>query len=146
MGGSTMFDVEEYLVVGQNAIIRKVVQKADTAGNYTSGLHDLLATPSCIDMVIKASAEAVNRYLPEGYITIGRSVEFSHDYPSMIGMAVNVKATLREINGRHLVFDITAWDELGDVGHGTHERIVVQQEEVQRKAKERAKFLVQRTF
>jgi predicted thioesterase len=141
-----MIDVEEYLAVGQNAIIRKVVQKSDAAGNYSNGLHDLLATPSCIDMVIKASVEAVNKYLPEGYITIGRAVEFSHDHPSMIGMAVNVKATLREIDGKRLLFDITAWDELGDVGHGTHERIVVLQEEVTRKAKERAKFLVQRNF
>lgn len=138
--------IEDYLRVGQNATIRKVVQKSDTAGNYSNGLNQLLATPSCIDMVIRAAVEAVNKYLPDGYITVGNSVEFSHDHPSMIGMAVNVKATLKEIHTRHLVFDIVAWDELGDVGHGRHERTVVKQEDVIRKAKERTNFLVQRSF
>ena len=138
--------VEDYLMVGQNAIVRKIVQKADSAGNYSPGLQDLLSTPVCVDMIIKASTDAVNKYLPDGYITVGRGIEYVHDFSSLLGMTVNIKATLTAIEGKHLFFSISVWDEMGDVGHGTHERIVVKRDEVLQKARERANFLVQRTF
>jgi predicted thioesterase len=138
--------VEDYLMVGQNAVVRKIVQKADSAGNYSFGLQDLLSTPVCVDMIIKATTDAVNKYLPDGYITVGQSVNYVHDSASLLGMTVNVKATLASIEGKLLVFNIVVWDEMGEVGHGTHERLVVKRDEVLQKARERANFLVQRTF
>lgn len=138
--------VDDYLKVGMNAVVRKIVQKADSAGNYSPGLQDLLSTPVCVDMVIKATTEAVNKYLPDGYITVGRAVEYVHDSSSLLGMTINLKATLTAIEGKHLFFTITVWDEMGEVGHGSHERIIVKRDEVLQKARERANFLVQRTF
>ena len=141
-----MIRVDQILMLGQNAVVRKVVAKSDAAGNYSSGLQELLATPSCIDMIIRAAVDAVDKHLPEGYVTVGLSVDFSHDLPTSLGMTVNVKAALTEIHGKRLLFKISAWDELGEVGHGKHERMVVEREEILKKAKDRAKFLVQRTF
>ena len=138
--------VDDYLKVGMNAVVRKIVQKADSAGNYSPGLQDLLSTPVCVDMVIKATTEAVNKYLPDGYITVGRAVEYVHDSSSLLGMTINLKATLTAIEGKHLFFTISVWDEMGEVGHGTHERIIVKRDEVLQRARERANFLVQRTF
>ena len=138
--------VDDYLKVGMNAVVRKIVQKADSAGNYSPGLQDLLSTPVCVDMVIKATTEAVNKYLPDGYITVGRAVEYVHDSSSLLGMTINLKATLTAIEGKHLFFTISVWDEMGEVGHGSHERIIVKRDEVLQKARERANFLVQRTF
>ena len=138
--------VDDYLKVGMNAVVRKIVQKADSAGNYSPGLQDLLSTPVCVDMVIKATTDAVNKYLPDGYITVGRAVEYVHDSSSLLGMTINLKATLTAIEGKHLFFTISVWDEMGEVGHGSHERIIVKRDEVLQKARERANFLVQRTF
>ena len=138
--------VDDYLKVGMNAVVRKIVQKADSAGNYSPGLQDLLSTPVCVDMVIKATTEAVNKYLPDGYITVGRAVEYVHDSSSLLGMTINLKATLTAIEGKHLFFTISVWDEMGEVGHGTHERIIVKRDEVLQRARERANFLIQRTF
>ena len=138
--------VDDYLKVGMNAVVRKIVQKADSAGNYSPGLQDLLSTPVCVDMVIKATTEAENKYLPDGYITVGRAVEYVHDSSSLLGMTINLKATLTAIEGKHLFFTISVWDEMGEVGHGSHERIIVKRDEVLQKARERANFLVQRTF
>ena len=52
--------VDDYLKVGMNAVVRKIVQKADSAGNYSPGLQDLLSTPVCVDMVIKATTEGID--------------------------------------------------------------------------------------
>ena len=141
-----MHVLDDYLLVGKNALIRRIVQKSDAANNYSVGLADLLSSPSCVDMAIHASVEAVDKYLPEEFITVGQAIEITHDHATLVGMTVNVKATLQEIHGRVLVFKIEIWDDLGEVAHGTHTRIVVKRDEVITKAKERAKYLEQRTF
>ena len=141
-----MHMLDDYLMVGKNAMIRRIVQKSDAANNYSVGLSELLSSPSCVDMAIEAAVEAVDKYLPENYITVGGSVEIFHDHATLVGMTVNAKATLEEINSRVLTFKIEIWDDLGEVAHGSHTRIVVLRDEVIKKAKERAKFLNQRTF
>ena len=141
-----MHMLDDYLMVGKNAMIRRIVQKSDAANNYSAGLSELLSSPSCVDMAIEAAVEAVDKYLPENYITVGGSVEIFHDHATLVGMTVNAKATLEEINSRVLTFKIEIWDDLGEVAHGSHTRIVVLRDEVIKKAKERAKFLNQRTF
>ena len=138
--------LDDYLLVGKNALIRRIVQKSDAANNYSVGLAELLSSPSCVDMAIHASVEAVDKYLPEEFITVGQAIEITHDHATLVGMTVNVKATLQEIHGRVLVLKIEIWDDLGEVAHGTHTRIVVKRDEVITKAKERAKYLEQRTF
>ena len=138
--------LDDYLLVGKNAMVRRIVQKSDTTNNYSSGLNELLSSPSCVDMAIHAAVEAVDKYLPEEYITVGRSIEITHDHATLIGMTVNAKATLEEITGRILNFKIEIWDDLGEVAHGHHTRMVVKRDEVMQKAKERAKYLAQRTF
>ena len=138
--------VEDFLARGRNAVVRKIVQKSDCSGNYNLQLNEVMSTIACIDMAIKASVEAVDKHLPEGYITVGRQICFTHDAPSSIDMTVKVRATLVEISDRTLVFDIKAWDEMGDVGHGYYERVVVKHPDVIKKARERKSFLQQRTF
>ena len=138
--------VEDFLARGRNAVVRKIVQKSDCSGNYNLQLNEVMSTIACIDMAIKASVEAVDKHLPEGYITVGRQICFTHDAPSSIDMTVNVRATLVEISDRTLVFDIKAWDEMGDVGHGYYERVVVKHPDVIKKDRERKSFLQQRTF
>ena len=138
--------LEDFLARGRNAVVRKIVQKSDCSGNYNLQLNEVMSTVACIDMAIRASVEAVDKHLPEGYITVGRQICFTHDAPSSIDMTVNVRATLVEISDRTLVFDIKAWDEMGDVGHGYYERVVVKHPDVIKKARERKSFLQQRTF
>ena len=51
------------------------------------------------------------------------------------GMTVSAKAVLKEINGRELVFDVSASDSKGAIGNGTHKRFVVYGERFTEKAK-----------
>lgn len=143
--GTEMIDLEKILAVGQNAVVRKVVQKSDTAGNYNSALNELLATPACVEMVINAAVETIDKYLPEGFISVGSSIEFSHTAPTSLGMTINIKTTIAEIDGSHIKLIISAWDEMGDIGTGQHERVVVSRDATLKKAKERTKFLARRS-
>jgi fluoroacetyl-CoA thioesterase len=57
--------------------------------------------------------------------------------PTFIGMTVSVIATLVEIDMRKLVFEIMAFDELGQIGRGRHERYIVNTEHFMQMARKR---------
>lgn len=135
-----MVNLNDYLAPGIEAVIQKVVSDTDTAAHHGSGaLACLLATPAYADLIILATIEAVEKRLPEGFITVGRYLEFTHEAPTGTGMTVSVKASLRAIDGNRLFFDIAAFDEAGKIGAGRHERVVVNREQMLRKAKDRIK-------
>lgn len=133
-----MFDVRSVLLPGTKAVAEKVLDATDTSAYYGSGrLSHLVATPSFVALVIKAAVNAVEDRLPEGFVTVGRSMEFVHDAPTCLGMSLRVKATLKEIDGERLLFDIVACDNYGEVGYGTHERVVVSLEKLLDRAGQR---------
>lgn len=142
-----MIDLTKVLVPGLNSLVRKVIQRSDTAANYCEALNEFMATPAWVDMAIRASMEAVDKHLPEGFMTVGTHLEVAHEAPTCLGMTVTVKSTLVEISGdKRLIFEIRAWDEIGEIGSGTHERIVVNREAMLKKARERWKFMAKRSF
>ena len=139
-----MLDLENYLAVGQNALTRKVVQHSDTADNYSNDLKNLLATPKLIHMAIDASISAIDPYLPDEYVGVGVSINFVHTAPTSLGMTVTVRASIVAIEEHDLIIELRAWDEQGDIGHGTHKRAVVLKEDVLKKAEERTRLLLNR--
>jgi predicted thioesterase len=135
-----MINLNDYLAPGIEAVVQKAVNDSDTAAHHGSGaLACLLATPAYADLIILATIEAVEKLLPEGFISVGRYLEFTHEAPTGTGMTVSIKARLREIDGNKLIFDIAAFDEIGSIGIGRHDRVVVNREQMLLKAKERMK-------
>jgi len=123
---------------GLSGVIQKKIEDTDTASHYGSGvLGKLLATPVFVKLIIKASTETVDSLLPDGYVTVGKSMEFSHEAPTALGMTITVQSTLEKVEGNRLFFKIVACDELGEVGYGKHERIVVSENVLWEKAQER---------
>ena len=142
MAVPTMIDVSQFIVPGMSKIIQRTVEKRHTGGTYGGGaMEDLLATPAYVDVMIRAAVKAVDHRLPEGYITVGRSMEFTHEAPTGTGMSVSIKATVAEVNGNRVIFDIIASDEVGPIGSGKHERVIVNQGEWAKKVQERLKLV-----
>jgi len=116
----------EGLVQGVTQLFQKKVTMEDTALNFGSGAHtNLLATPSLVAFMIECTINMVDTKLPKGYVTVGKSLSVSHEAPTAKGTIVTIQSKLLSITGNHLVFEITAFDELGVVATGTHERYIV---------------------
>lgn len=121
-----MFQANNFVQPGLYSITQKTVDTSDAALNYGGGaLGNLLATPAYIDLSIKAAVEAVDSRLPEGLVTVGQSVHLVHHTPTCVGMTVVIKATIEKIEGNHIRFQIIASDNIGEIGHGYHDRVVV---------------------
>ena len=139
-----MINLNDFLAVGQNAIARRVVQHSDASDNYSNAFKNLLATPRLIHWGIDASIEAIDPYLPDEYASIGLSVNFVHTAPTSLGMTVTVHASIIAITDHDVTLSVKAWDEHGEIGHGTHKRSIVLKQTVLDKAEERTKLLMVR--
>lgn len=96
-----------------------------TARALGSGDMDVLATPAMVALMENAAMLAVAAELPEGSTTVGSMIETTHLRPSKPGTEVRATATLVEVDGRRLTFDVRAEDAAGTIGKGRHVRYVV---------------------
>ena len=126
------------LTTGMSKSVQKVIAREDTALNFGSGaLNNLLATPTLAALMIEAAVKLIDPVLPKGYITIGKTIEIEHEHPTKEGMTVTVTAKLVEVNDTRLSLEIIAYDELGRIGSGYHERQIVKHDILMQKVDER---------
>ena len=105
-----------------------------TAKTVGSGTLDVLATPVMIAKMEEAAWKAVAEHLEEGSGSVGILMNAQHLSATPVGMTVTCKAELTAVEGRKLVYKVTAWDEKGPIGEGIHERAIIQNERFVAKA------------
>ena len=110
------------------------VNEENTAKAMGSGTLDVFATPALIALMEETCWRSVANELEEGCGTVGTLLEIKHTAPTPVGMEVICESVLTEVDGRRLVFEVTAHDAKGVVGEGSHERFIIQNEKFQTKA------------
>ncbi len=106
----------------------QTVTPAMSAARVGSGLVDVFATPMLVALVEQTCYESVLPHLDEGQGTVGTLVNVSHTSATPIGLRVWCDSELVEVDRRRLVFRVKAYDEVGPIGEGTHERFVIDTE------------------
>lgn len=104
------------------------MSEADTALAWRSGDVPVLGTPRLIALCEEAAITALAGHLVEGTTTVGLSVRLDHLHPVAIGSTVKAEASLDRIEGRRLVFTVTAHDDRGIVAAGKVTRVVIDRE------------------
>ena len=107
------------------ATVKETVTENNTAISVGSGSLKVYATPAMLALMEKAACEAVASILNDGETTVGTLLNVAHTAATPVGMEVSATAELIERDGRKLVFNVTANDESGEIGKGTHERFIV---------------------
>jgi predicted thioesterase len=113
---------------GLSAKVKSLVTEDLTAISQGSGEVQGLATPVMVRLMEAAAIKALEGRLTQGMTSVGTRVEVTHVAPTPVGMEVVAQAALVEVEGRHLVFTVTAEDESGVIGKGTHSRVIVDKE------------------
>ena len=122
------------LEIGLKGSAETVVTIDNTAKAFTSGALEVFATPAMISLMEETCWKMIQPELEEGLGSVGTKVDVSHMAPSAIGMTIMCEATLIEIDGRRLTFEVVCSDENGMVGMGTHERFIINNEKFMAKA------------
>ncbi|MEG0291956.1 MAG: thioesterase family protein [Anaerovoracaceae bacterium] len=110
-----------------------VVNDGNTAKSMGSGALNVFATPAMIALMELTTWRSLEEHLEEGDGTVGTAISMKHIAATPLGKEVSCESELIEMDGRRLLFKVTAYDESGVVGEGTHERFVVNKEKFQKK-------------
>lgn len=104
-----------------------IVTRELLASSIGSGLVQVFGTPMMIAGLEGCAARSVAACLENGQTTVGTHLNVSHEAATPLGMRVRFETELIALspNGRLLTFRVTARDECGIIGQGTHERAVV---------------------
>ena len=120
--------------IGSVAKKQELVTENNTAARFASGTALVYATPALIGLMEGAAVAAIGDQLPADYSTVGIHLDVSHLAATPIGLTVTATATLIRVDGKKLYFTVTADDDKGIIGKGTHERFIVDSKKFMAKA------------
>ena len=101
------------------------VEKEDTAQIVGSGSLLVYATPCMVALMEGAACEAIAEALGDDQTTVGIALNIEHTSATPVGLEVHAEAVVTAVEGKVISFDVKAFDEIGEIGHGTHKRVIV---------------------
>lgn len=113
------------ITVGMRGEVSTLVEREDTALEVGSGSLLVYATPCMVALMEVAACEAISQTLPETQTTVGTLLNLEHISATPVGLEVRAEAEVTAVEGKCITFSVKAFDESGEIGHGTHQRIIV---------------------
>jgi fluoroacetyl-CoA thioesterase len=113
------------LAIGMTQTATLVVEPRHTAAAVGSGDLEVFSTPMMAALMEQAAAAALRPALPAEKTSVGISLQIAHTSATPVGMRVEAVATVTKVGGSRVEFSVTARDEAGEIGSGTHTRVVV---------------------
>ena len=113
------------ITVGMKGEAFNLVERADTAQEVGSGSLLVYATPCMVALMEGAACEAIEEAMDESKTTVGTELNIQHVSATPVGLEVRAEAVVTAVEGKVITFEIHAFDEAGEIGKGTHKRVIV---------------------
>jgi predicted thioesterase len=78
-----------------------------------------------LSLMENAAYESLTPYLEANQSSVGTLLNVSHSAATPVGMKVWAESEVVGVDGKKVVFNVTAYDESGQIGSGVHERFIV---------------------
>ncbi len=95
------------------------------ASKLDSSLARVMSTPTMIGMMEMAAIDAIRPFYGAGETSVGAGIEVQHTAATPPGHKVRAEAEVTKCEGRRLEFIVKAFDEIEEIGSGTHKRAVI---------------------
>ena len=122
------------ITVGMKGEVATLVEREDTAKEVGSGSLLVYATPCMVALMEGAACEAIADALKEDQTTVGIALNIEHISATPVGLEVRAEAEVTAVEGKVITFDVKAFDEIGEIGHGTHKRVIINSQKFLEKA------------
>ena len=113
------------IAVGMKGEVGTTVEREDTALEVGSGSLLVYATPCMVALMEGAACEAIAEALGENQTTVGTALNIEHVSATPVGLDIRAEATVTAVEGKVITFEVKAFDEAGEIGRGTHKRVVI---------------------
>ncbi len=82
-------------------------------------------TPFLVRDIEQTCRELLLQHGDAGEDSVGTDIAIKHLAPTLLGMSVEITVTVSALEGRKVLFDVSAKDEIEPICSGTHGRFVV---------------------
>ena len=113
------------ITVGMKGEAATSVEREDTAAEVGSGSLLVYATPCMVALMEGAACEAIAEALGENQTTVGTALNIEHISATPVGLDVRAEAEVTAVEGKVITFEVKAFDEASEIGHGTHKRVII---------------------
>ena len=111
--------------VGAKGKFEQAVETRHLASELDSSLASVLSTPTMVAMMEQAAINAIKPFLDTGESSVGMTIEVSHTAATPPGHRARAEAEVTRVEGRRLEFSVRAFDDVEQIGSGTHRRAVI---------------------
>ena len=125
------------ITVGMKGEVGTLVEREDTAKEVGSGSLLVYATPCMVALMEGAACEAIQEALSDTQTTVGTELNIQHISATPVGLEVRAEAEVTAVEGKVITFAVKAFDEAGEIGRGTHKRVIVNTQKFLEKAYEK---------
>ena len=122
------------ITVGMKGEVGTLAEREDTAKEVGSGSLLVYATPCMVALMEGAACEAIQEALPDNQTTVGTELNIQHISATPVGLEVRAEAEVIAVEGKVITFEVKAFDEAGEIGKGTHKRVIVNTQKFLEKA------------
>lgn len=113
------------ITIGMIGTAATLAERSDTALEVGSGSLLVYATPCMVALMEGAACAAIEEALPEDKTSVGIELSIKHTSATPVGLEVTAQAEVTAVEGSIITFRVTAMDESGPIGEGTHKRAVI---------------------
>ena len=113
------------IIIGMKGEASTLVEKEDTAAEVGSGSLLVYATPCMVALMEGAACEAIDGALNADQTSVGTELAIAHISATPVGLEVRAEAEVIAVEGKIVTFQVTAYDEAGKIGEGTHKRAII---------------------
>lgn len=122
------------ITVGMRGEVTTLAEREDTALEVGSGSLLVYATPCMVALMEGAACEAIEEALGDNQTTVGTALNIEHISATPVGLEVRAEAEVTAVEGKVITFAVSAFDEAGEIGRGTHKRVIVNSQKFLEKA------------
>jgi predicted thioesterase len=129
--------VKDSLRPGLSRVDRIEVDRDRTIG-FMGEEGRVYGTPYLVRDIEMTCRKLILEHADAGEDSVGTDVSIKHLAPTLLGMKVEIAVTVTLVEGRRVVFEISAKDDVEQICKGTHGRFVVDTDKTVQRLKAKA--------
>ena len=120
------------------SLVRRIEIDRDRTIDFMGEEGRVYGTPFLVRDIEQTCRELLLQFSESGEDSVGMEIAVKHLAPTLLGMNVEITATVVSVEGRKVAFEVSARDELDPVSTGTHTRFVVDKAKTYERLKAKA--------
>jgi fluoroacetyl-CoA thioesterase len=112
--------------IGASASKTVEVSREMTVAHFHAHMPEAYGTPMMIYLMEEAASEAIQDYLPDGWVSVGATINVKHLAATPVGFKVTARAEVVSIENNLITFAVEAHDEIEKIGEGLQARAAIE--------------------